>query len=94
MNVSQHGLDVGDRIYLQPESFVFTCDMDGNRTEHKLPSVGQPAYNKQLTINSITDDTISVNVGKSGPNTKFTPTTASPTTRQLVILVQLLVNTL
>ena len=77
MNVSQHGLDVGDRIYLQPESFVFTCDMDGNRTEHKLPSVGQPAYNKQLTINSITDDTISVNVGKSGPNIKFNPTNAS-----------------
>ena len=77
MNVSKHGLDVGDRIYLQPESFVFTCDMDGNRTEHKLPSVGQPAYNKQLTINSITDNTISVNVGKSGPNIKFNPTNAS-----------------
>ena len=77
MNVSQHGLDVGDRIYLKPESFVFTCDMDGNRTEHKLPSAGQPAYNKQLTINSITDDTISVNVGKSGPNIKFNPTNAS-----------------
>ena len=77
INISQHGLDVDDRIYLKPESFVFTCDMDGNRTEHKLPSVGQPAYNKQLTINSITDNTISVNVGKSGPNIKFTPTTAS-----------------
>ena len=35
MTISQHGLDVGDRIYLEPESFVFTCDMDGNRTEHK-----------------------------------------------------------
>ena len=77
MTISQHGLDVGDRIYLKPESFVFTCDMDGNRTEHKLPSVGQPAYNKQLTINSITNNTISVNVGKSGPNIKFNPTTAS-----------------
>ena len=77
MTVSQHGLDVGDRIYLKPESFVFTCDMDDNKTEHKLPSVGQPAYNKQLTINSITDNTISVNVGKSGPNIKFNPTTAS-----------------
>ena len=77
MTISQHGLDVGDRIYLRPESFVFTCDMDGNRTEHKLPSVGQPAYNKQLTINSVTDNTITVNVGKSGPNIQFNPTTAS-----------------
>jgi len=77
MTISQHDLDVNDRIYLRPESFVFTCDMDGNRTEHKLPSVGQPAYNKQLTINSITDNTISVNVGKSGPNIEFNPTNAS-----------------
>jgi len=77
MTISQHGLDVGDRIYLEPESFVFTCDMDGNRTEHKLPSVGQPAYAGQLTINSITDNTISVNVGKSGPNINFNPTNAS-----------------
>ena len=77
MNIPQHGLEVGDRIYLEPESFVFTCDMDGNRTEHKLPSVGQPAYDGQLTINSITDNTISVNVGKSGPNIKFNPTNAS-----------------
>jgi NAD-dependent SIR2 family protein deacetylase len=89
MTISQHGLDVGDRIYLKPESFVFTCDMDGNRTEHKLPSVGQPAYNKQLTINSITDNTISVNVGKSGPNINFNTTTASydPSTGDFVATV-------
>jgi len=89
MTVSQHGLDVGDRIYLKPESFVFTCDMDGNRTEHKLPSVGQPAYNKQLTITSITDDTITVNVGKSGPNIEFNPTNATydPATGDFVATV-------
>ena len=89
MTVSQHGLDVGDRIYLKPESFVFTCDMDGNRTEHKLPSVGQPAYNKQLTITSITDDTITVNVGKSGPNINFNTTNATydPSTGDFVATV-------
>ena len=63
MTIESHSLDVNDNIYLRPDSFVFTCKMDGNRTEHKLPSVGQPAYNKQLTIKSKTDDTITVKFG-------------------------------
>ena len=89
VTIPNHNLDVRDEIYIKPESFVFTCTMDGNRTEHKLPSVGQPAYNKQLTINSITDNTISVNVGKSGPNVEFNPTTASydPATGDFVVTV-------
>jgi hypothetical protein len=89
MTISNHGLDVGDSVYLRPESFVFTCDMDGNRTEHKLPSIGQPAYNKQLEILSKTDDTITLNVGKSGPDISFNPTSASydPATGEFVVTV-------
>ena len=51
--------------------------MDGNRTEHKLPSVGQRAYNSKLNIISVTPNTITVNVGISGPNVEFTPTAAT-----------------
>jgi hypothetical protein len=89
MTVSRHGLSVGDSIYLKPESFTFTCEMDGNRTEHKLPAVGQPAYDNRLTIKSITTDTVTVNVGKSGPNVEFNPTTASydPATGDFVVTV-------
>jgi len=89
MTISKHGLSVGDSIYLQPESFTFTCEMDGNRTEHNLPSVGQPAYDNRLTIKSKTDNTITVNVGKSGPNVEFNPTTASydPATGDFVVTV-------
>jgi hypothetical protein len=63
--------------------------MDDNKTEHKLPSVGQPAYNNKLRINSVSDNTITVNVGKSGPNVEFTPSTASydPATGDFVVTV-------
>ena len=89
MTIVRHGLSVGDSIYLKPESFTFTCEMDGNRTEHKLPALGQPAYDERLTIKSKTDDTITVNVGKSGPNVEFNPTNATynPATGDFVVTV-------
>jgi hypothetical protein len=77
MTIPSHSLTTENGVYLRPESFVFTCDMDGNRTEHRLPSVGQPAYNNRLQIQSITNNTVTINVGKSGPNLQFTPTNAT-----------------
>ena len=87
VTIPNHTLDVGEEIYIRPESFVFTCDMDGNKTEHKLPSVGQPAYTNKLEIISKTDDTITVNVGASGPNVEWTPSNATynPATGDFVI---------
>jgi hypothetical protein len=63
--------------------------MDGNRTEHKLPSIGQYAYSNKLQIQSVTTNTITVNVGASGPNVEFTPTSASynPATGNFVVTV-------
>ena len=89
MTIPSHGLKTDNGVYLRPESFVFTCDMDGNQTEHHLPSVGQPSYNKRTKIKSVTEDTITLNVGKSGPNVEFTPTTASydPATGDFVMTV-------
>jgi hypothetical protein len=77
MTIPSHSLTTENGVYLRPESFVFTCDMDGNRTEHALPSVGQPAYDSRLQIQSVTNSTVTVNVGKSGPNLQFTPTNAT-----------------
>ncbi|MGY8867992.1 MAG: hypothetical protein ACKVJK_20495, partial [Methylophagaceae bacterium] len=89
MTIPNHKFKKADSIYLKPESFTFTCDMDGNKTEHILPSIGQPAYNTKLRINSVTKDTLTVNVGKSGPNVEFTPSTASynPSTGDFVMTV-------
>jgi len=63
--------------------------MDGNRTEHKLPSIGQYAYSNKLQIQSVTTNTITVNVGASGPNVEFTPTNATynPATGDFVMTV-------
>ena len=89
MTIPNHTLKEYDVIYLRPQSFVFTCAMDGNRTEHYLPSVGQPAYNNKLEIQSVTQNTITVNVGASGPNVEFTPSTASydPATGEFVVTI-------
>jgi hypothetical protein len=89
MTIENHSYSVSDSIYLRPESFTFTCDMDGNRTEHNLPSVGQIAYTNKLPITSVTDNTITVNVGASGPNVEFNPTNATydPATGDFVVTV-------
>ena len=89
MTIPSHTLTPTNGIYIKPESFVFTCDMDGNRSEHKLPSIGQPAYNNRLGIQSVTDNTVTVNVGKSGPNVEFNPTIASydPSNGEFVVTV-------
>jgi hypothetical protein len=89
ITIPNHKLKVSNFIYLKAESFVFTCTMDGNRTEHALPSIGQPAYNNKLEIQSVTQNTITVNVGKSGPNVEFNPTSASynPATGEFVVTV-------
>ena len=89
ITIPNHKLKVSNFIYLKAESFVFTCTMDGNRTEHVLPSIGQPAYNNKLEIQSVTQNTITVNVGKSGPNVEFNPTSASynPATGEFVVTV-------
>jgi hypothetical protein len=90
MTINEHGLTTDNGVYLRPESFTFTCDMDGNKSEHNLPSVGQPSYNKRTKIKSVTEDTITLNVGKSGPNVEFNPTTASydPATGDFVMTVE------
>ena len=51
--------------------------MDGDITEHKYPKDGQPAYGNNLVITGTTSNTVTVNVGTSGPNVQFTPTAAT-----------------
>ena len=72
-----HGLSTNEALRLAPESFVFTCAMDSNRSEHYLPAVGQPAYGNTLAITGTTTNTITVNVGASAADQQFTPSAAS-----------------
>ncbi len=89
VTVNSHGLSTANTIRIAPESFVFTCDMDGNKTEHALPGVGQNAYGNSLQITGTTTNTYTVNVGASGPDQQWTPSDVSynPATGDLVLTI-------
>ena len=74
---SAHGVTASESIRLNVESFVFTCGMDGNKTEHYLPDTDQNAASGLLAITGVTTNTITVNVGVSGPDVTYTPTAAT-----------------
>jgi len=86
---SAHGVTLTDSIRLQVESFVFTCGMDGNKSEHYLPESDQPAATALLPVTGVTANTITVNVGASGPDVSFDPTDATydPATGDFVITI-------
>ena len=60
-------------LFLDDNSCTFTCDMDGDVAQKTYPRPGiDPYAGKSLEIKSITADSITVNVGASGPNKYFT----------------------
>ena len=72
-----HNLTTSNTIRFQPESLVFTCDMDNDATEHRYPQDGQPAFGNNLVITGTTSNTVTVNVGTAGTDVQFTPTAGS-----------------
>ena len=89
MTVTGHSVTTSNSISLSPESFTFTCAMDGNATEHSLPQSGQVAYGNALVVTATTADTFTINVGASGPDQQWTPTDATydPATGALVLTI-------
>ena len=77
VTVPSHGLSTSNTIRIAPESFAFSCSMDGNASEHLLPAAGQSAYGNALQITGTTTDTYTVNVGASGPDQQWTPSDSS-----------------
>ncbi len=89
MTVTGHSVTTSNSISLSPESFTFTCAMDGNATEHSLPQSGQTAYGNALAVTSTSADTFTINVGVSGPDQQWTPSDATydPATGALVLTI-------
>ena len=85
--VNNHGLSNGDGVRIADDSIVFTCGMDGNKTEHTAPQSHHFAYGKTLPIFGVTTNTFSIDVGESGPDQQFTPSAAtySPATGELIL---------
>ena len=78
-SVANHGLSVGDRIAIANNSITMTCAMDGNNTQHTVPGQSSTVTwgGKYIAIDAVTADTITCNVGASGPNVEFSPTNAT-----------------
>ena len=87
--VNNHGLSVGDGVRIADQSIVFTCTMDGNKTEHALPDTDQYASGKAIPISAVTTNTFTLNVGASGPDVQFTPSgaTYNPATGSLELTI-------
>mgnify|MGYP003321217238 FL=1 len=65
VTINSHGFNNGERVKIDDNSLTFTCDKDGNATQHPYPRVTDPISNKWITIANKTTNTFEVNVGVS-----------------------------
>ena len=88
---ADHGLTTGESIVIDNGAISFTCTMDGNKTAMDYPRAGKDkASGRSLPIKSITDTTITVNVGNAGTNKFFKPTAADYTQTNGDLLLSLI----
>jgi hypothetical protein len=90
LTIGTHSLTVGEGIKIVPNSLSFTCTMDGNQSTKTYPRTGiDPYASRSIPIKSVTNTTITLNVGASSQNKEFTPTDADydPLTGELSLNV-------
>ena len=73
--VANSVLGENDAVRIDFNALNFTCDMDGNATQHSYPRSGDPAGSSILPLTASSTDTFTINVGKS-PTTNFNVTDA------------------
>jgi hypothetical protein len=61
--IGNHSLTTANTIQIANDGLTFTCDKDGNATEHTYPRATDPASGKTLVITAVTAASITVNVG-------------------------------
>ena len=61
----------GTSVRIAPNSLTFTCDKDGNASQHTYPRETDPAYNTSVDIVSTTGTTITLYVGKANTGTSY-----------------------
>ena len=61
--IGTHKLQIGDLVEIAPESITFTCDLDGNVTQHAYPEPHHPFYKKKIALTGVTANSITMNVG-------------------------------
>ena len=83
-----NGMIKGDRVLIDTDSLTFTCSKDNNSTNHTYPRASDPAGGSWLTIDKITTDSFTVNVGKN-ERFSFTPTNSTYTASTGVLTLTL-----
>ena len=76
VTAAAHGMFKGDRVQFATDSLTFTCSKDNNQSNHTYPRIADPANGAWLTIDSVTTDSFTVNVGKN-ERFEFTPTAST-----------------
>ena len=87
---SGHGLSIGEGVVIDDNSLSFTCTMDGNTATKTYPRAGHdPFSQRSIPIDSVSDTTITLNVGVSPQNKAFTPAgaTYNPATGDLELTI-------
>ena len=63
VTVDNHGFENGDFVKIADDSLTFTCEMDGDATNHTYPRSSDPISGQWLEISNVDTDTFSVDVG-------------------------------
>ena len=71
LTIGTHDLTAGTSIKLLGESLTFTCAADGYSSEHSYPRPSDPAYDTAIEILEVSPNTITINVGASGPSDQY-----------------------
>ncbi len=88
ITIANHGFVAGDRVKIADNSLTFTCNQDGNVSQHTYPRTSDPSRGNWLAISNVTTNSFDVNVGAS-PEVTFTPTgvTYDAATGDLVLTI-------
>ena len=86
LTVAGHGFVAGDSVKIAGNSLTFTCNLDGDLSNHTYPRSTDPAYNSWLPVLNVTNNTFDVQVLKEIPSTNvavhtFVSATASGITK-------------
>ena len=62
----KHEVNIGDHIWMKPESVTFSCNTGSGIANHAVPEAHHPYYNKPCPVIGTTSTTIRLNVGTGG----------------------------
>lgn len=72
LTIANHGLSAGNVVKIAANSLSFTCSMDNNYSVKTYPRTTDPVYGNNITIGSVTTNTITLPIGAS-PLVNYTP---------------------